>query len=261
MRFRPLTKPLHAPRRARVVAALSLMVLAAAIALVGSGVITLQGALFSLALSAGLGVLAVGLAVFGLSHIWNHGGKGVRDCSLALLWALPVIAAVAGLTYVVTQTPSYPDLATNFNSPPQFEVLAQNGPDAPLPLDAASPAERIRISLENPDLTAAYIERPGWHVAEVLETFLDTSGYELVRLDTQDGLSFSAEFPVPGSLPLATHDIAMRIVDDGFGSTIDARSFSSIPLHDFGTNAPVLEGLIQRFLLALEATPPPTSDL
>lgn len=261
MRFRPLTKPLHAPRRARVVAALSLLVLVAAVVLVGSGIITLQGALYSLATSAGLGIVAVALAIFGLNYIWSHGGRGVRDCGLALLWALPVIASVAGLTYVVTQTPSYPDLATNVNNPPRFTVLGQGEPDEELPLDAASPAERIRISLENPDLTSAYIERPGWHVAEVLEVFVRTTNWQLMRLDTDDGLTFEAEFPVPGRLPLVTHDVALRLVDDGIGTTIDARALANIPLHDFGTNASVLDGVIQRFLLALEATPPPTSDL
>ncbi|MFK7793691.1 MAG: hypothetical protein AB8B88_13595 [Devosiaceae bacterium] len=261
MRFRPLTKPLHAPRRARVLAALSLLTLLAAIALVGAGFVSLRGALVGLAVSAGLGVMAILGAVYGLNYIWSKGGKGIADCALALLWALPVITSVAGLTFIVTQTPTYPDLATNVNNPPPFQVLGQTEDEAQLPLDAASPADRIRIQLANPDLTTEYVERPGWHVAEVLETYAQTSGWELARLETENGLSFEAEFTVPGSLLLTEHDIAMRISDDGEGSTIDARALSNIPLHDFGTNAPVLTGVLQRFLLAIEATPPPTSDL
>jgi hypothetical protein len=262
MRFRPIRRPFNAPRRARVLAALSLMTLLAAVALAGAGVVTLPGALVGLAASATLGTLALALAIYSLNYIWAHTGLGTADATLALIWALPVLVSVTALTYIVTQTPSYPDLATNVNNPPQFEVLAQSdGGQTLLPLDAASPGDRIRLRLAHPDLTTAYVERPGWHVAEVLEAFAASTGWELVRLETENGLSFEAEFSVPGSLLLVEHDIAMRIADDGEGSTIDARALSNVPLHDFGTNAPVLDDVLQRFLLAIEATPPPVSDL
>jgi hypothetical protein len=262
MRFRPIRRPFNAPRRARVLAALSLMTLFAAVALAGAGIVTLPGALVGLAASATLGTLALALAIYSLNYIWANTGLGTADATLALIWSLPVLVSVTALTYIVTQTPSYPDLSTNVNNPPQFEVLGQNdGEQTLLPLDAASPGDRIRLRLAHPDLTTAYVERPGWHVAEVLEAFSASTGWELVRLDTENGLSFEAEFSVPGSLLLVEHDIAMRIADDGEGSTIDARALANIPLHDFGTNAPVLDDVLQRFLLAIEATPPPVSDL
>lgn len=263
MRFRPLRRPFKAPRHARALAALSLMTLVAAVALAGAGLVTLPGALVALGMSAAIGVLALALAIYSLNYIWANTGLGTADASLALVWALPVLVSVTALTYIVTQTPSYPDLATNVNNPPQFEILGQ-GEDrdsAPLPLDAASPGDRIRLQLAHPDLTTAFVERPGWHVAEVLEAFTAGASWELVRLDTENGLSFDAEFSVPGSILLTEHDIAIRIVDDGVGSTIDVRALSNIPLHDFGTNAPVLDGVLQRFLLAIEATPPPSADL
>ena len=262
MRFRPIRRPFNAPRRARVLAALSLMVLVAAVALAGAGVITLPGALVSLGISAAIGTLALALAIYSLNYIWANTGLGTSDATLALLWSLPVLVSVTALTYIVTQTPSYPDLATNVNNPPQFERLGQSEDSgAELPLDAASPADRIRLRLAHPDLTTEFVERPGWHVAEVLEALTSSAGWEMARLETDNGLSFDAEFSVPGSILLVEHDIAIRIVDDGEGSTIDARALSNIPLHDFGTNAPVLDGVVQRFLLAIEATPPPASDL
>lgn len=262
MRFRPLTKPFNAPRHARTLASLSLMTLFASIALGGAGTVSLQGALVSLGAAAALGVLAVALAFYSLNYIWTYTGIGTADATLALVWALPVIASVAALIYIVTQTPSYPDLATNVNNPPQFQTLGQTSDaDAQLPLDTASPADRIRLRLAHPDLTTAYVERPGWHLAEVLEGLAASAGWDLVRLESDNGLSFDAEFRVPGSFVLVENDIAMRIMDDGRGSTIDARALSNVPLHDFGTNAPVLEGVVQRFLIAIDSTPPPSSDL
>lgn len=262
MRFRPLTRPLHAPRRARALATLSLMTLLAALALAGGGIVSFPGALLALGVSAAIGTIALAFAIYGLNHIWQHSGVGATDASLALVWALPVIASVAALIYVVTATPSYPDLATNVNNPPRFEILGQrSSPQQQLPLDVASPAQRIRLSLAYPELATAYVELPGWHVAEVLSALIATAGWQEARMDTDNGLSFEVEFTVPGSLLLSENDIAMRIVDDGRGSAIDARSLSKIPLHDFGTNAPVLQDVINRFLLALEATPPPSSDL
>lgn len=261
MRFRPITRPFKAPPRARVLAALSLMTLLADLALAATGVISLRGALVGLGFSAALGLVALALAVYSLNYIWTYTGIGTSDATLALIWSLPVIVGVSSLGYVVTQTPSYPDLATNVNNPPQFEILGREEGEALLPLDAASPADRIRLRLAHPDLTTAYVERPGWHVAEVLEALAASTGWELVRMDTENGLSFDAELRVPGVLLLVEQDIAIRIVDDGAGSTIDARALSNIPLHDFGTNATVLDDVLQRYLLAIEATPPPASDL
>ena len=262
MRFRPLVRPLKAPRRARLAASMSLMTLIAGVVLAGSGLVTLQGALASLGLAAILAVVAIGLASYALNYIWTHTGIGVGDALLALSWAFPVIVAVSMLTYVVTQTPSYPDLATDVDNPPSFTVLAQEREaDNPLPLDAASPAERIRLQLAYPDITTSYIERPGWHVAEVLEALIRSSGWDLARLETDDGLYFEAEFSVRGRLLLVNHAVAVRSVDDGEGSTVDARALSSLPLHDFGTNGPFLDSVVQRILRAIEATPPPASDL
>ncbi len=262
MRFRPLTKPFNAPRQARTLASLSLMTLLAALAMGGAGTVSLQGALVSLGAAAVLGVLAVALAFYSLNRIWTHTGIGTADATLALIWALPVIVSVAALIYIVTQTPSYPDLATNVNNPPQFEVLGHtDGVETQLPLDTASPADRIRLRLAHPDLTTTYVERPGWHLAEILEGLAASAGWDLVRLDSENGLSFDAEFRVPGAFLLVENDIAMRISDDGLGSTIDTRALSNVPLHDFGTNATVLQGVVQRFLIAIDATPPPSSDL
>ncbi|MEM6712513.1 MAG: DUF1499 domain-containing protein, partial [Pseudomonadota bacterium] len=193
---------------------------------------------------------------------WVHTGIGAGDAALALLWALPVIASAAGLVYVVTQTPSYPDLSTNVNNPPAFEMLANQSDGAePLPLDAASPAERIRIQLAYPDITTVYIERPGWHLAEVLSALVRTENWRLARLDTDNGLEFEAEISMPGPLLLVSHDVAIRIVDDGEGSTIDVRSLSNMPMHDFGTNGRLLGGLVQQLVRTIDETPPPASDL
>jgi hypothetical protein len=261
MRFRPLTRPLIAPRRARALAALSLMIFIAAILAAGAGAASLQGALTALGVAAAFAVVAVALSVHGLGRLWNQSGIGVGDCALSLFWAIPVLVAAGFLTYMVTQTPAYPDLSTDVNNPPRFTTL-DRGPDAPpLPLDAASPAERIRLQLDHPDLAPLYVERPAWHLAEVLDEMIRANGWERRRVETDDGLRFEAEFAVPGRILLTSHDVALRIVDDGLGSLIDARALSNIPLHDFGTNAVVLGDLIEQYFLAVQATPPPASDL
>lgn len=260
MRFRPLLRPLKAPRRARAVAALSLMTLLAAVAMASVGQIPLQSALVALGMSAALAMIALITAGYGLRRIWNDTGDGSWDAILAGVWALPVLVSIGLLTYIVTQTPSYPDIATNVNNPPEFTVFA--GIDgADLPLDVASPEERIRISLANPDLETMFVERPGWHVAEVIGNLVQANGWEAARIDPVSGQTNELEFSVPGSLPLVQHSIAIRVVDNGEGTLIDARSLSNIPLHDFGTNAPILQGVIEQVLLAIEATPPPASDL
>lgn len=260
MRFRPLMRPLKAPRRARALATLSLMTLVVAVAMASVGQIPLQGAIVALGMSAALALVALIMAGYGLRRIWNDTGNGAFDAILAGIWALPVLVSVGLLTYVVTQTPSYPDIATNVNNPPRFQAFA--GSDGQqLPLDRATPADRIRISLANPDLETQFVERPGWHVAEVIGGLVQANGWQAARIDTVSSQTNELEFSVPGSLPLVQHSIVIRVVDNGEGALIDARSLSNIPLHDFGTNAPVLQGVLEQIMLAIEATPPPASDL
>lgn len=260
MRFRPLMRPLKAPRRARAVATLSLMTLVVAVAMASIGQIPLQGALVALGMSAGLALIALIMAGYGLRRIWSDTGDGTWDAVLAGVWALPVLVSVGLLTYVVTQTPSYPDIATNVNNPPDFNAFAAEDGQR-LPLDGATPADRIRISLANPDLETLFVERPGWHVAEVISGLVQANGWEAARIETVSSQTNELEFSVPGSLPLVNHSIAIRVVDNGEGALIDARALSNIPLHDFGTNAPILQGVLEQVLLAIEATPPPVSDL
>lgn len=261
MRFRPLTRPLHAPRRARVLAALSLMTLVIAVLMAVIGTVALEGALVALAMAAALASAALTFAFYGLNRIWNHANAGIADVALSILWALPVLVGVTVLAYLVNFTPAYPDLATDVNNPPGFTVLGRTDDGTVLPLDAASPAERIRLSLAHPDLRTVYVERPAWHLAEVLETLMLSAGWTLARLDTGDGRTYEAEFQVPGAFVFVDHDVTMRLTDDGDGSVVDVRALSNIPLHDFGTNAPALQAVIDQFLLAVEATPPPSSDL
>lgn len=260
MRFRPLMRPLKAPRRARALATLSLMTLVVAVAMASIGQIPLQGALVALGMAAFLALVALFLAGYGLRRIWADTGSGAWDAILAGIWALPVLVSVGLLTYVVTQTPTYPDIATNVNNPPTFTAFApQDGQR--LPLDGASPADRIRISLANPELETLFVERPGWHVAEVIGGLVQANGWEAARTETISNQTTELEFSVPGSLPLVDHSIAIRVVDNGEGTLIDARALSNIPLHDFGTNAPILQGVLEQVMLAIEATPPPVSDL
>lgn len=260
MRFRPLMRPLKAPRRARAIATLSLMTLVVAVAMASVGQIPLRGALVALGMSAALALIALIMAGYGLRRIWSDTGNGTLDAILAGVWALPVLVSVGLLTYVVTQTPSYPDIATNVNNPPDFTAFAAPSGQG-LPLDGASPADRIRISLANPELETLFVERPGWHVAEVIGGLVQANGWEAARIETVSSQTSELEFSVPGSLPLVDHSIAIRIVDNGEGALIDARALSNIPLHDFGTNAPVLRGVLEQVMLAIEATPPPISDL
>lgn len=259
MRFRPLIRPLKAPRRARVLAALALMVLLLTLATVTVGIISLEGAIVALGLASLCAVLALVLAVYSIWRIWQETGIGTFDATMSALWAIPVLVCAGLLSYIVTQTPSYPDLATDVNNPPQFVALGRDG-DA-LPLDVASPSQRIRLSLDHPDITSVYIPRPGWHVAEVVTDLLITRNWQRARYESQEGQAFVLEFLVPGRLPLVQHAIVLRLVDDGEGTLIDARSLSRMPLHDFGTNAPVLSEILSVVTLAIEATQPPTSDL
>jgi hypothetical protein len=262
MRFRPLTRPLHAPRRARLLAALALMMALATLAMAALGVIGVRGAITALALASLLALLALALAAYSIARIWQETGIGTFDALLASLWSIPVLLAAGLLAYVVTQTPGYRDLSTNVNRPPQFLTLAAAGASStPLPLDSASPQERIRIALAHPDIMSLFVPRPAWHVAEVMEALARSRDWPMARSQSTDAQTFELEFEVPGPVALIGHDIAVRLVDDGQGTIIDVRSVASMPLHDLGTNSPVLKALMDQILEAIEAMPAPTSDL
>lgn len=236
-----------------------MMVLLATV-LVSFQLVTVQGALSTLMVATFLSVFALALAVYGLARIWNETGKGTLDALVSIVWVLPVLGLAAGIAYAVTQTTSYPDLATNVNDPPGFSTLSPEQPGA-IVLDEALPEDRIRLQLEFPDLATLYFERPGWHVAEVIETLRDNRGWRLARREQVSDQMFETEFAMSGPVPFMPYNVAVRVVDDGVGSLVDARSVSNLPLHDFGTNARALRSFLNQLSLAIDATRPPASDL
>lgn len=235
------------------------MVLIATI-LVSFQLISVQGALSALVVSALLSLLALTLAIYGLARIWDETGKGTLDALVSIVWVLPVLGLAAGIAYAVTQTTSYADLATDVNNPPTFSALSPDEPGV-MTLDGATVDERIRLQLEFPDLEPVYVERPGWHVAEVIETLRENRGWRLARRQQVSDQTFETEFAMSGPVPFLPYNVSVRVVDDGVGSLINARSISNLPLHDFGTNARALRGFLNQLALAIEATRPPASDL
>lgn len=261
MKFRPLRKPLLAPRRARTVAALGLMSILVAFVFIGFGAISFEGALVALGVASALAALALLQSIYGLARIWRETGKGTIDCLIALVWALPVIVCASALYFVLTRTPSYPDLTTNLSNPPQFSVLTAGDRASLTRLDDTSAEERSALLQAFPDFTTVYIERPGWHLANIVEDLAEGNGWEQARIEQVGNQTFEIELSATGAIPFVPHLVAVRIIDDGRGSLVDFRSVATTPMHDFGTNARVLRRVMVTFDQALSATPPPASDL
>jgi uncharacterized protein (DUF1499 family) len=239
---------------------LSLFALAVAllsVVVLRSGLLEVVPALATFAAALIFAAVAVLLAFLSFIPIWRLGRSGLGRALMGLILGLALLAYPGYLGYVGSKLPAINDITTDFDHPPQFDLLARLRPRGhndypgaktvalqqaaypdiePLEEDAA-PDAAFRAAL-------GVVRKRKWLIVDA-------------RAPTarRDGLIEA----VARTLIIGFRDdVVVRVAPYEGGSRIDVRSASRYGVGDFGTNAARVRALLSDIDDAIgEALPEP----
>lgn len=201
-----------------------------------------------------LALLALALALAGLSRIWRDGGIGARDGLVGAGVALLVLVPFAVAGYRFFAYPPLNDISTDLVDPPRFAFL--QGMRTPQ-MNAIGPIgdEAAAVQQQSyPEITGRRYDLPADRVLAIVRQLAaarswsvvfspDTEGDGSAAADTTlEAVAYSPLLAIPS-------DVAIRIVEEQGSTYVDMRSASRYGLHDFGENART----IAAFLADLDA--------
>jgi hypothetical protein len=159
---------------ARLAGTLSLPVLA--LAALGGRVGFVPGEAILPAVSLGflLGVAALALGAYSLTDIWNSGADGAHSAIAGLVYASPVIVALALIATAAFVYPRLTDVTTDLADPPQFAAISGH---APRP-DAFAAAAQAR---SYPDIAPRLYPMPVSQVYIAARQLIEDRGWTLTR--------------------------------------------------------------------------------
>ncbi len=204
-----------------------------------------------LGLVALLALLALLLAAVGYARLWTYGDKGGRASTRAVIVALLVLLPFAYGGYRAVTLPRLTDVSTDVVDPPGFVAAPRlRGKDAnPVrPYDGALAAGQMAAY---PAATGRRYSQPADRLVEIVLFTLADLGWPLTYRGDPQALSGESRVEAAArSLVLGlVSDFALRIVDEGESTYVDARSNSRYGPHDLGDNA----AKIVRFFDTLDA--------
>ncbi len=225
-----------------------------------SGLLEVVPALTTFAAALVFAMMAVLFALLSFIPIWRHGRSGLGRALVGLLLGLALLAYPGYLAYRGSKLPPISDITTDFEHPPQFDLLARLRPrgrnDYPgektaalqreaypdiVPLEEdAAPAVAYRAAL-------AVVTKRKWLIVD-----------ERAPGPRRDGVIEA----VARTLIMGFRDdVVVRVSADDTGSRIDVRSASRYGVSDFGTNAARVRALLSDIDdAASEPTPEPRPE-
>lgn len=192
--------------------------------------------LWVLAIVAGLGALALVLAVIALRRIWIEDDAGTGPAVVAVLLALVVLAPFGVAAEGALTHPRLFDVSTDRATPPQFVVAAENRDPRMNAIGAIAPDDADAMAKAYPELVARSYALPLADLTQAVLRVADARGFTpLGRTSAADGetlefIGYSAVLAFPS-------DVAIRLRAEGETTRVDMRSASRYGGHDQGENA------------------------
>jgi len=212
----------------------------AAVAVLAARSDWLDGAQAVTALTIGLGVVALGMAMAlaAGTTIWFTGYRGARFAALAVLVGLAVSAYPATLTAIGWTLPAITDITTDPMDPSAFEVVAAVRPAGANPLRYPAALAPVQRRLY-PEIRAIEVDLPASDVNDIVTELIDNQRWRILDQADYRGPGRDGRFEmVTRSLILGLRDdIVIRIRHVNGRSRIDMRSAARYGAQDFGVNA------------------------
>ena len=247
MRIIEETRAARSAPCARRLAVLSLAVVAVAIAAHWLGILGTPGFFWSLVTAAALSVLALLFAGTAFPRVWYYGYRGGRDLVKAFVISALVLFPFGFVAFLALTTPKLADVSTDLDDPPVFlESVAARGPDMNA-IGGPSDAWKELQSAEYPEVTGRRYDVPIENVRAAVEATMKEYGWPVLGPHIiGTGARFNIETLVYSPVLALSSDVIVRLVEDGDSTFVDMRAASRYGDRDFGINAGLVSGFLER---------------
>lgn len=204
---------------------------------------------------AGLAIL-LGFASF--VTIWRQGLRGLGRAITGILLGALLLAYPAYLGAQATRLPAISDVSTDTANPPRFDVLSRLRPRG-MNEYAAANAELQRKAY--PEIGPLQEEAPPKQVYDVIAKVIAKRKWLVVDSRPPTARSDGTMEMVARTAVMGFRDdVVIRIRPAGSGTRVDIRSASRYGLHDFGSNAQRVRGLMDEIDEAVANAPEPRAE-
>jgi hypothetical protein len=127
----------------------------------------------AIALGFMLALLAVGIAAYALTDIWNNGAEGARTAVAGIVYALPALVLLGTIAGAAILYPRLTDIATDPENPPAFVASA----------DATGDLENREVEVQKdayPDIVTHNYPLPLGEVYAGVRAVVDERGWTVV---------------------------------------------------------------------------------
>ncbi|MFN0217401.1 MAG: DUF1499 domain-containing protein [Hyphomicrobium sp.] len=205
---------------------------------------------------AGAGLALVMGLIAGLD-VWITGRQGAARIIFGLTVALGLLAIPAAIWSLARQWPEINDVTTDIADPPPFVAAANSRVAGANPV--AYPAERFADLQRKfyPDLKSLIVPRTPDETFGVVQQALAKLRYIVTAATSpsvEDGTPGLVETSDTTMMLGFVDDVAIRVMEDEAGSSIDIRSASRYGRNDFGRNAERTRLILKEIVARLEAT-------
>ncbi|MGH1351550.1 MAG: DUF1499 domain-containing protein [Methyloligellaceae bacterium] len=203
----------------------------AALALMG---VVIIGALF-----------AVLLATWSLKQIWDKGIDGAGRAFVSIALATVILAGPAYYLPKYITLPAINDVTTDFNAPPNYEVLAQKRSIWANPVIYPGETFALKQQTAYPHIQPMVLERSVKEAYDLVKDAVTRLGWKVVanQAPERGGASGWIEATHKTLIMGYVDDVVVRVSGDDEGARIDVRSSSRFGKHDFGNNAQRIDSL------------------
>ncbi len=187
-----------------------------------------------------LGTLfAMVLATWSLKQIWDKGVDGAGRALVSILLGTIILAGPAYYLPKYLTLPAINDVTTDFNAPPNYEVLAQKRSIWANPVIYPGETFSIKQKIAYPHIQPMVLERSVKEAYDLVKDAVRRLGWKVVanQAPERGGASGWIEATHKTLIMGYVDDVVVRVSGDDQGARIDVRSSSRFGKHDFGNNA------------------------
>ncbi len=190
-------------------------------------------------------LLAMMLATWSLKHIWDKGVDGAGRAIVSIVLASIILAGPAYYLPKYLTLPAINDVTTDFNAPPNYEVLAQKRSIWANPVIYPGEVFAVKQKAAYPHIQPMVLERSVKEAYDLVKDAVMRLGWNIVANEApqRGGASGWIEATHKTMIMGYIDDVVVRVSGDDEGARIDVRSSSRFGQHDFGNNAQRIDTL------------------